>query len=106
MYGSAIRGISIADCTRVGLALALERVLQRERVHHRAEHADVVGLGGVHAGHARRSRPRQKLPPPTTTATSTPRSWRRSMISRAVWSSVAPSRPDAATARRAPHPTA
>src|SRR5690606_38582089 len=26
----------------------LERVLERDRVHHRAEHADVVGGGGVH----------------------------------------------------------
>ena len=34
---------------------ALERVLQRERVHDRAEHADVVALGGVHAGHRARA---------------------------------------------------
>ena len=33
------------------LAGALERVLQRQRVHDRAEHADVVALGGVHARH-------------------------------------------------------
>src|SRR4249919_314434 len=38
-------------------------------------------------------RPRQKLPPPTTTATSTSRPWRRSMMSRAVASTVAPSMP-------------
>src|SRR3954451_7360255 len=38
-------------------------------------------------------RPRQKLPPPTTTATSTSRFWRMSVISAAVWSSVGPSSP-------------
>src|ERR1700712_540521 len=39
-------------------------------------------------------RPRQKLPPPTTTATSTPRFSRMSRISNAVLASVAPSRPE------------
>ncbi len=29
----------------------LERVLQRQTVHHGAEHADVVGLRGIHARH-------------------------------------------------------
>jgi hypothetical protein len=32
-----------------GLAESFQGVLQGERVHHRAEHADVVGLGGVHS---------------------------------------------------------
>ena len=38
-------------------------------------------------------RPRQKLPPPTTTATSTSSSWRSAMMSCAVASSVGPSMP-------------
>src|SRR5688500_18460637 len=38
-------------------------------------------------------RPRQKLPPPTTTATSTSRFCRSSMMSSAVAANVAPSRP-------------
>ena len=33
------------------LAGALEGVLQRQRVHDRAEHADVIALGGIHALH-------------------------------------------------------
>ncbi len=83
---------SRSPTARGWLAEALERVLQGEGVHHRAEHADVVGLGGVHAD-VGTLRPRQKLPPPTTTATSTSRFWRRAMISRAVGSRVAASSP-------------
>ena len=40
----------MADCTRVGWPEPLERVLQRQRVDDRGEHAHVVGLGAVHAG--------------------------------------------------------
>ena len=39
----------MALITRVKTPCALERLLQRERVHDRGEHADVVGLGAVHA---------------------------------------------------------
>ena len=30
-------------------AVALEGVLQSERIHHRGQHADVIGLGAIHA---------------------------------------------------------
>jgi hypothetical protein len=49
MYGSAIRGISMALCTRGVLPAALECILQRQRIHDRAQHADVIGLRGIHA---------------------------------------------------------
>ncbi len=38
-------------------AVALERLLQRQRVHDRGEHADVVGLRAVHAFRGRRDAP-------------------------------------------------
>ena len=56
MYGSAISFIAIAVMTRVGHAGPLEGVLEREAVHDRGEHADVVAGRAVHAarrgGHA------------------------------------------------------
>ena len=48
MYGSATSRTSIADETRVCAPRALERVLQRDRVQQRREHARVVGRGAVH----------------------------------------------------------
>jgi hypothetical protein len=32
--------------------LTLKRVLKGQRVHHRAQHADVIALSGVHAFHS------------------------------------------------------
>ena len=80
MYGSAICAMWIAVCTRVVTCDLLEGVLQRERVHDRGEHAHVVRAARSMRGSLR---PRQMLPPPTTTAVWTPRSttsasWRAS----------------------------
>ena len=92
MYGSAIRGISMARLHPGGLAGALERVLQGEAVHHRAEHADVVGLGGVHPRHGARA-----AAPEVAAADDDGdvdiHALRTAMISRAVASSVAASSP-------------
>ena len=52
MNGSATARISMAESTRVGDALLLERVLQRQRVDDRGQHAHVVGGGAVHAAGA------------------------------------------------------
>ena len=52
MNGSATARISIAVTTRVDDALLLERVLQRQRVDHRRQHAHVVGGRAVHAARA------------------------------------------------------
>ena len=49
MYGSATSFIAIALITRVGIADVLERILEREAVHDRREHADVVARRPVHA---------------------------------------------------------
>src|SRR5215211_5597506 len=92
MYGSAIRGISIADCTRVGWpsrSSASCRASAFITVPSMPMWSDCVASMPAIAP----LRPRQKLPPPTTTATSTSRPWRSSMMSRAVMSSVVPSMP-------------
>ena len=75
MNGSATARISIAVATRVVTPLLLERVLQRERVDDRREHAHVVGGRAVHAACALAARPRKRLPPPMTTAVWTPSCW-------------------------------
>ena len=49
MYGSATWAIVIARLHPGLDALLLQEVLQRQAVHHRAEHAHVVGPGPVHA---------------------------------------------------------
>ena len=49
MNGSATARISIAVATRVTTSDVLERVLQRQRVDDRGEHAHVVGGRAVHA---------------------------------------------------------
>ena len=49
MYGSATWAIVIARLHPGLDALLLQEVLQREAVHHGAEHAHVVGAGPVHA---------------------------------------------------------
>jgi hypothetical protein len=92
MYGSAMRGISIADSTRVCWP-------RRSSASWRASAFITVpsmpmwSLWVASMPSIAPVRPRQKLPPPTTTATSTSRfSW-MSMISAAVWSSVGPSSP-------------
>ena len=54
MYGSATSETAIADWTRVCDAELLERVLQRERVQQRREHARVVGGGTIHSVGGRR----------------------------------------------------
>ena len=53
MNGSATARISMAVATRVGTPL-FERVLQRQRVDDRREHAHVVGGRAVHPARARR----------------------------------------------------
>ena len=50
MYGSATCGMGMAVCVRTTAADLFERVLEREGVDDRAEHAGVVGRGAVHAG--------------------------------------------------------
>ena len=40
----------IADITRANTPERLERILHRERVHHRGQHAHLVGGDPVHAG--------------------------------------------------------
>ena len=46
----------MADWTRVSTPDLLERILQRQRVHHRRQHAHIIGAGAVEAlgggGHA------------------------------------------------------
>ena len=88
------------------LAEALEGVLQGEGVHHRAEHADVVGLGGVHALH------RARAAAPEVAAADhhgdvdvevLAQVDDRRVRSRRAWR---PSMPDARPGRRAPHRTA
>ena len=54
MNGSATARISIAEATRRGDAVVLERVLQRQRVDDRRQHPHVVGRRAVHALRARR----------------------------------------------------
>ena len=54
MNGSATARISIAVTTRVTHALLLERVLQRQRVDDRRQHAHVVGRRAVHPAGAGR----------------------------------------------------
>ena len=49
MNGSATARISIAVATRVTTPMLLERVLQRQRVDDRGQHAHVVGGRAVHA---------------------------------------------------------
>ena len=49
MKGSATFFISMAVCTRVGTLHGLEHALHGEGVHHRGEHAHVVGGGALHA---------------------------------------------------------
>ena len=39
----------MAESTRAAGAFALERRLERERVHHRRQHAHIVGARPVHA---------------------------------------------------------
>ena len=53
MNGSATARISMAVTTRVTDALLLERILKRQRVDHRGQHAHVVGGGAIHAARAR-----------------------------------------------------
>ena len=59
MNGSATARISMAVATRVTMPGVLERVLQREGVDHRREHAHVVGGRAVHAARARREAAKQ-----------------------------------------------
>ena len=40
----------MADCTRVATPRCLQRGLHRERIHDGGQHADIVGLGALHAG--------------------------------------------------------
>ena len=50
MYSSQTSLMRIADITRAYMPSASTRVLHRERVHHRGEHAHVVAGDAVHAG--------------------------------------------------------
>ena len=40
----------MADCTRVGMPRFSSALLHGQGVHHGGQHADVVGLGALHAG--------------------------------------------------------
>jgi len=102
MNGSATCDIVIAVWTRVRLPDRFERVLQRQRVDHRGEHAHVVGASTVHAARRARHAPARCLPPPTTTAISTPSSTRASATSSAMRCTTAASDPevDAAVGKR------
>ncbi len=92
MYGSAMRGISMALSTRV-VCPARSSASCNASAFMTVPSMPMWSLWVASMPVIAPWRPRQKLPPPTTTVTSTPIS-RTAMISCAVAARVSPSRPE------------